>query len=114
MTSCPVVSKTSFTPGVRVTGWEAGNDVLERGGCGRPTNAVRSSSGQRQRVHDGALPGVHDFSAHRLSLASALSGSAPFIGSARAQPTPTPSPAAHRSPDGATRHRPAGADGLGS
>src|SRR5260370_37273354 len=114
MTSFTVVAKTSFTPGVRVSGWEAGNDVLERGGCGRPTNAVRSSSGQRPRVHDGALPGVHDFSAHRLTLASALSGRAPFIGSARAQPPPTPQPPAHPSPDGPTRHRTLGAYGLGS
>src|SRR5258708_19635647 len=79
MTSFTVVAKTSFTPGVRVSGWEAGNDVLERGGCGRPTNAVRYSIGQRQRVHDVPLPGVHVFSATPLSLSSALSGTSPSI-----------------------------------
>src|ERR1700679_370160 len=113
MTFFTVVARTSFTPRLKFSAREAGDDAVEKDECGRAADAVCDSGGQRQGAHDGALSRVWDFAAHGLSLATALPADGQSDEDLRAQPSAAPQPVPYHSHERAACGGLAPANGLG-
>src|SRR5882672_11294757 len=113
MTSFTTVARTSFTPRLEFLAEEARNDALENNRRGRAADAVRDSSDKRNRAAVGFVPGVWDFPADRLWVATAVPTVADANADQRAQSATSPQSDPHWTPPGAACGGLAKADGVG-
>src|SRR6266446_2339716 len=86
--------------GIEFSAQGAGDDAMEKGGCGRAADAIRDSSSEWSRATGGIMPRVWDFPSDRLSVASAVPADAQHHQRGGTEPTPPRKSTAHRSAQG--------------